>query len=153
MLRAVRGIVTLTFIIVAVSLLGHMRTNQTISANFLNNGPAKASAEIDTRQTVPTLHSLLGEPVGKTIGSQPPRIIDVLADSDGRVTAAVIEFGGFLGLGTRKVAINWSDLRFEKDGKRDDWRIRAVVLLSSSELQSAQEYTPNSPMEDRHSAE
>ena len=43
------------------------------------------------------------------------RIIDLLADGDGKVVAAVIEFGGFLGIGTRKIAVEWSALRIEAD--------------------------------------
>src|SRR5438270_870703 len=39
------------------------------------------------------------------------RIIDLLADRDGQVRAAVIEFGGFMGIGTRKIAVDWSALR------------------------------------------
>ena len=46
------------------------------------------------------------------------RIIDLLADRSGQVRAAVIEFGGFLGIGTRKIAVDWSALRFEGDGKQ-----------------------------------
>jgi len=33
------------------------------------------------------------------------------------VVAAVVEFGGFLGIGTRKIAVAWSDLRFETEGQ------------------------------------
>ena len=46
-------------------------------------------------------------------GRNAGRIIDVLADESGRVRAVVVDYGGFLGVGSRKVAVAWSDLRFE----------------------------------------
>jgi hypothetical protein len=45
------------------------------------------------------------------------RVVDLLADRSGAVESAVVEFGGFLGIGMRKIAISWADLRFEPDGK------------------------------------
>ncbi len=48
-------------------------------------------------------------PDGKTIlGS----VIDMLVDADGTPRVAVIDFGGFLGVGSRHVAIDWSVLKF-----------------------------------------
>jgi hypothetical protein len=35
------------------------------------------------------------------------RIIDLLSDRNGKLKAAVVEMGGFLGIGTRKIAIDW----------------------------------------------
>ena len=36
----------------------------------------------------------------------------MLADPAGKIQAAVIEFGGFLGIGVRRVILPWSELRF-----------------------------------------
>ena len=58
------------------------------------------------------LDSLLGREV-KTRDDDPGRIIDILVDRDGSVRGAVVELGGFLGIGTRKIAVEWSMLRFE----------------------------------------
>ena len=41
----------------------------------------------------------------------------------GQVQAAVIEFGGFMGIGTRKIAVEWAALRFEGEAKQP-----AVIL-------------------------
>jgi len=46
-------------------------------------------------------------------GENAGRIVDVLADESGRVRAVVVDYGGFLGVGSRKVAVAWSDLRFD----------------------------------------
>jgi hypothetical protein len=45
---------------------------------------------------------------GKTIG----RLVDVLVNADGTPEAGVIDFGGFMGVGARKIAVHWSTLRF-----------------------------------------
>ncbi len=58
--------------------------------------------------------SVLGKDLiasGKNAG----RIVDVLADKYGHVQAVVVDCGGFLGVGGRKVAVAWSDLRFDSD--------------------------------------
>ena len=40
------------------------------------------------------------------------RIVDVLVVRSGQVRAAIIDFGGFLGVGSRKIAVDWSALHF-----------------------------------------
>jgi hypothetical protein len=56
--------------------------------------------------------SILGRqvfgPTGEVIG----RIVDVLVGDAGMPRAAVVDFGGFLGVGNRRVAVSWSALRF-----------------------------------------
>jgi hypothetical protein len=44
------------------------------------------------------------------------RIVDLLVDETGKPRAAIIDFGGFLGVGIRKIAIDWHTLRFEAEG-------------------------------------
>src|SRR4051794_602882 len=63
--------------------------------------------------------SVLGREVRTEADKSMGRIVDVVVDRDGRVRAAVIDFGGFLGVGSRKIAVDWSALHFETNGKRD----------------------------------
>src|SRR3954449_8182495 len=58
------------------------------------------------------LHSVLGAPVRTETDEDAGRMVDVLADPAGNIQAAVIEFGGFLGIGLRRVVLPWSELRF-----------------------------------------
>jgi len=52
-------------------------------------------------------------PEGGSIG----RVVDLLLDpSDGSVTAAVIEVGGFLGYGAKRIAVRWPALDLSYDG-------------------------------------
>ncbi len=45
-------------------------------------------------------------------GNDIGRIVDLLVDGQGRVRAIVLDVGGFMGVGNRKVAVAWSALRF-----------------------------------------
>jgi hypothetical protein len=87
------------------------------------------------------LESVLGREVRTRVEEDGGRIIDLLADRHGRVQAAVIEFGGFLGIGTRKIAVEWSALRFETGGKQP----LVIVELTRDELRLAPEYKPSEP--------
>jgi PRC-barrel domain protein len=89
------------------------------------------------------LQSLLGREL-KTRDEDPGRIIDILCDSDGQVHAAVVELGGFLGIGMRRIAVHWSALRFDA---ADPKRPRLILEVARDELRSAPEYKPGEPVE------
>ena len=59
------------------------------------------------------LFRVLGKDVLNAKGEEMGRIVDVLFDEKGQPHAAVIDFGGFLGVGMRKIAISWRALRFD----------------------------------------
>ena len=69
------------------------------------------------------------------------RIVDLLFDPNGAVEAAVIEFGGFLGIGTRKIAIEWSALRFQATENK----LVALLDIPGDQLRNAPEYKPHQP--------
>ena len=58
------------------------------------------------------VQSILGREVLSTNGENMGRIVDVLVDRSGEVRAAIIDFGGFLGVGSRKIAVEWNALHF-----------------------------------------
>ncbi|MDP2375800.1 PRC-barrel domain-containing protein [Reyranella sp.] len=66
---------------------GHMSANALIGTNVRN----------EARETV-------GE------------IEDVYLDTNGAVKVVVVSVGGFLGMGTKNVAVKWSDIKFTRDG-------------------------------------
>jgi hypothetical protein len=47
-------------------------------------------------------------PAGEELG----RVVDIIADATGQPVAAVVDVGGFMGIGSRRVALAWSLLRF-----------------------------------------
>ncbi len=57
-------------------------------------------------------HGILGRDVRSSANEDMGRIVDVIVDRDGNVRAAVIDFGGFLGVGSRKIVVDWNALRF-----------------------------------------
>jgi hypothetical protein len=58
------------------------------------------------------LTGMLGHPVVSAEGAELGVIVDLLVDAQGRVRAVVVDVGGFMGVGSRKVAVAWSALRF-----------------------------------------
>jgi hypothetical protein len=72
------------------------------------------------------------DPDGKDIG----RLVDVLVDANGQPQAAVIDFGGFMGVGNRKIAVAWSSLRFNPgDPKR-----KVALEMTPDQIKTAPEF-------------
>jgi hypothetical protein len=84
--------------------------------------------------------SILGREVTNRDGDG-GRIIDVLVDLDGRSGAVVVEFGGFMGIGSRKVAVEWSALRFLREGNRTS----LVIDVNREQIRDAAEYKSSEP--------
>jgi hypothetical protein len=64
------------------------------------------------------LQGILGKEVRGAAGENMGRIVDVVVDRTGQVRAAVIDFGGFLGVGSRKIAVDWNALSFPPPATR-----------------------------------
>ena len=82
------------------------------------------------------LFRILGKEVLSAKGEDMGRIGDVLFDEKGEPRAAVIDFGGFLGVGTRKIAVSWSALRFDLGEKKNG----IALDLDREQLKAAPEY-------------
>ena len=59
------------------------------------------------------LESVLGIEALSSSGEDMGRIVDIIVDRTGQVRAAIIDFGGFLGVGSRKIAVDWRSLHFD----------------------------------------
>jgi hypothetical protein len=82
------------------------------------------------------LFSILGKDVQSPSGQAMGRVVDLLVDATGQPRAAIIDFGGFLGVGTRKIAIDWNSLRFDAGDPK-----KAVVAdLDRDGIKAAPEY-------------
>jgi hypothetical protein len=76
------------------------------------------------------------DPEGKDIG----RLVDVLVDANGQPQAAVIDFGGFMGVGNRKIAVHWSVLHFSPG----DLKHKVMLEMTPGQIQAAPEFlNPN----------
>ena len=83
-----------------------------------------------------TVQAVLGREVRSVADENMGRIVDIIVDRSGQVRAAVIDFGGFLGVGSRKIAVDWSILRFGSGEKSE----RVVVDLTRAQVKAAPEY-------------
>jgi hypothetical protein len=81
--------------------------------------------------------SILGKQVQGVAGEDMGRIVDILVDADGLPRAAVIDFGGFLGVGSRKIAVDWRLLQF----RPTDHKAPVQLSVTRAEVQAAPEYT------------
>ncbi len=88
------------------------------------------------------LESILGKEIHSAAGETLGSVTDILVDSDGSVRAAIVDFGGFLGVGVRKIAVAWSALRFVQ-GKS---AITAVLSMNKDQLRVAPEYHAGEPI-------
>ena len=79
---------------------------------------------------------LLGRKVSGSRGENMGLVVDVLVSNDGTPLAAVIDFGGFLGVGSRKIAVAWSSIHFEAEKPNEP----LVLDFSRAQLQSAPAY-------------
>ena len=86
--------------------------------------------------------SVLSQPVYSATGESMGRVTDILVDRKAEIRAAIIDFGGFLGVGTRKVAVDWHALHFPPQGNLD----RLILSLTRKEVSVAPEYKPGEPI-------
>jgi len=85
-----------------------------------------------------TVQNLLGRAVTSSAGEKLGQITDVIVGRGGDIRAAVIDFGGFLGVGSRKVAVAWGALKFLPSS--------IVVDMTRDELRVTPEYRPDEPI-------
>lgn len=88
-------------------------------------------------------HGVLGRDVLSAANEDMGRIVDVIVDRTGRVRAAVIDFGGFLGVGSRKIVVDWNALRFGKITNKKD---SITLELTKAQVAAAPEYKEDTPM-------
>jgi hypothetical protein len=81
--------------------------------------------------------SVLGKEVRSSANEDMGRIVDIVVDRGGQVRAAVIDFGGFLGVGSRKIAVDWNALGFAPDGSKRDI---VTLALTRDQVKAAPEY-------------
>ena len=84
---------------------------------------------------------ILGKTVRDADGKEMGRIVNVIVDRASQPRAVVVDFGGFLGVGSRKVAVDWAALRIGAD-KPD----QITLDLSRDQVKAAPEYKDGAPV-------
>ena len=109
------------------------------------SSPAKANAAgpsylepLNPGETIGVLGKSVVAPNGEGLGL----ITDVIVDRTGQPRAAVIDFGGFLGVGNRKIVVDWGALHFAPADQRD----RISLDLSRDQVSAAPEYKAGQPV-------
>jgi hypothetical protein len=88
-------------------------------------------------------HGILGREVRSAADENMGRIVDVIVDRSGTVRAAVIDFGGFLGVGSRKIVVDWLALRFGAIANKRD---SISLELTKDQVSAAPEYKEDTPV-------
>jgi PRC-barrel domain protein len=137
-IRTISGIGVAALCLAAAAVAEESRTASTPSERpsvarvQTSDGAEPSVTVLGSRQA----QSVLGKEVRSSADENMGRIVDVIVDRSGRVRAAVIDFGGFLGVGSRKIAVDWNVLSFADSGKRD-----VITLeLTRDQVKAAPEY-------------
>jgi hypothetical protein len=104
------------------------------------NGAQEPTVTVLDRHDV---QGVLGKEVRSAANEDMGRIVDVIVDRSGQVKAAVIDFGGFLGVGSRKIAVAWNALRFPGNAKQGD---RISLELTRDQVRAAPEFKEDKPV-------
>ena len=131
-----------------LALLGAAGASHPGRGAELKQAPPGAAAAL---RTVADEVAVLGQHaaqgvVGKTVlssaGENMGQIVNVIVDREGRPRAAVIDFGGFLGVGSRKIAVDWDALSFVPEGQSD----KVTLGLTRDELKAAPGFEAGKPV-------
>ncbi len=107
--------------------------------------PKPVAAPAPARDAVPAvvlddkdIEGVMGREIYSLAGDDMGRIVDILVDHKGNLRAAIIDFGGFLGVGIRKIAVDWHAIQFGQD--------RALLSLTRDQVRVAPEYKEGVPV-------
>ncbi|HKV14053.1 MAG TPA: PRC-barrel domain-containing protein [Reyranella sp.] len=89
------------------------------------------------------VQGILGNEVHGPNNESMGRIVDVVVDGEGKPRAAIIDFGGFLGVGSRKIAVDWKALRFVPSASK---RYSIALALTRDQVKTAPEYKEGQPI-------
>jgi hypothetical protein len=104
--------------------------------------PASGGATSATVVDDAGAETLLSVPVQTSKGEDLGRVVDIVVDRNGALLAAVVDFGGFLGVGSRKIAVDWRVLHFPKAGGMS----KLVADLPLDQLRKAPVFKPGEPI-------
>ncbi|WP_441279071.1 PRC-barrel domain-containing protein [Tardiphaga sp. 172_B4_N1_3] len=110
--------------------------------------PPVASAPVAKPPSVTVIDAfdakgILGRDVRSPASENMGRIADVIVDRAGQVRGAVIDFGGFLGVGSRKIVVDWGALHFWNVA---DKTASITLDLTREQVRAAPEYKDDQPI-------
>ena len=84
---------------------------------------------------------VLGRMVRDSNGDEVGRVVDVVVEPSGQPRAIVVDTGGFMGVGARRVAVAWDVTHVPPPGSKDE---SISIDLSTVQVKAAPEYTDRS---------
>lgn len=79
----------------------------------------------------------MGQDVKGPSGIVVAQLVNILVNADGQPVAAILDYGGFLGVGKRRIAVAWRALQFTAEG--------VVLGLSREQLRGMPEFKETEP--------
>ena len=98
---------------------------------------ADPAPEVTQADATGVLSRMVRDSDGKEIG----RIVDVVVDPTGQPRAIVVDVGGYMGLGSRRVAVSWPSVHVPPPGAADP---RVSIDMTDAQVKAAPEYTDRS---------
>lgn len=93
-----------------------------------------------TPRTMPLAPGAVGMILGRQVvdeqGTNVGRLVDFVVSAAGEPLAGVVDVGGFMGIGTRRVAIAWHLLRF----RHELGDVQVVVAMLLDQIAAAPEF-------------
>lgn len=109
-------------------------------------GPSPTPA---AREQIPDGAALrvLGRDVKGPSGEAVAQVVNVLVDGSGRPLAAVLDYGGFMGVGKRRIAVAWRALSFAPGGTPGPTGGGTITLaLSRDQLKNFPDHKDGEPV-------
>ena len=121
-MRARRWFIVLGLSVFAMAAVASRAANESPPAATATVPPAADAKDAAPPASVTVIapreaHGVLGRYVRSPTDEDMGRIVDIIVDRTGTVRAAVIDFGGFLGVGSRRIVVDWAALHFGQDRK------------------------------------
>lgn len=113
------------------------------STEVLAEGPSPApkAAEARVEPLTVSATSILGRRIRGENNEDLGRIVDMLADASGRMRLVIVEYGGFLGVGNRRVAVDWRLLHIHPKDQNQP----VSMNVTERQLQATPAYDPANP--------
>ncbi|MBR0849243.1 PRC-barrel domain-containing protein [Bradyrhizobium diazoefficiens] len=152
-MRAAGSLLLSAVMVVGLTVAGSRAAEEQPAQGDANAPPPAATFPVVPKDAAPPpsvtiigasdAHGVLGRDVRSAADEAMGRIVDVIVDRSGKVRAAVIDFGGFLGVGSRKIVVDWNALHFGKIANKKD---SITLELTKAQVAAAPEYKEDTPI-------
>jgi hypothetical protein len=104
-----------------------------------STGSAQSTAQFLNEQKTDDMlaSTIIGKSAYNSQDESIGEVNDLVTDRSGKILAALIGVGGFLGIGEKDVAVRFEDLKFARDETNN---VKVVLNLSKETLASAPDY-------------